>query len=143
MGARESEGEGENARVAEMSGFVHSCSPVLHFASGFCGRRSISSDMFRVAGMFVLLSTASLPVGECKSQSNPSFALAAGISAASEQCVVAAGSSVSLSSCAKAVASGDGSDIWSFSNGQLVSAASGLRTRAVHLAQSLLPTNSG
>ncbi len=84
----------------------------------------VARDMLRFASVFLLLSTASLPVVASKSEANPSFLLAAGISAASEQCVVAAGSSVSLSSCANAVAAGDGSDVWSFSNGQLVSAAS-------------------
>lgn len=83
-----------------------------------------SSEMLRVSALFVLLCAASLPLGECRSESNPSFLLAAGVSAASEQCLAAAGSSVSLSSCAEAVAAGGGSDIWSFSNGQLVSAAS-------------------
>ena len=77
--------------------------------------------MLRLFAFFVSFSIVSLPVGECRSTSNPAFSLAAGVSAASEQCVVAAGSLVSLSSCAKAVAAGDGNDIWSFSNGQLVS----------------------
>ena len=80
--------------------------------------------MFRMVFAYLLLSAFARPFVEGKVDANPSFMLAAGVSAASEHCIVASGSSVSLSSCAKAVASGDGSDIWSFSNGQLVSTAS-------------------
>ena len=100
--------------------------PPLSFAVSFCGTspESVSSGMFRVAAVYLLLSAFARPLVECRVGANPSFMIAAGVSAENEQCLVAAGPSVSLSSCAKAVASGDGSDIWSFSNGQLVSTAS-------------------
>jgi len=63
-------------------------------------------------------------VAECRSHANPPFMLAAGISSSTEQCLVSDGLSVALGSCANAVLAGDGGDLWSFANGQLVSAAS-------------------
>lgn len=80
--------------------------------------------MFRVVVVFLLLAASSRSFVECKVEANPSFMIAAGVSAASEHCIVASGASVSLGSCAKAVAVGDGNDIWSFSNGQIVSTVS-------------------
>ena len=73
--------------------------------------------------VFAAFCAVSLRTSECRSQANPSFMLAAGISASAEQCVVSSGSSVSLSSCEAAVSAGDGADLCSFSNGQLVSVA--------------------
>lgn len=86
-------------------------------------RQTIFSEMLALVAFLVSFSIVSLPVAECRTTSSPAFTLAAGVSAATEQCIVAAGAHVSLSNCAKAVAAGDGSDIWSFSDGQLVSAA--------------------
>lgn len=64
------------------------------------------------------------PLVAAASKTNPSFMLAAGISSAEEMCIVSGGSSVILSSCKAAVAAGTGSEVWSFSNGKLVNAAS-------------------
>lgn len=64
------------------------------------------------------------PLVVAATKTNPSFMLAAGISSAEEMCVVSGGSSVILRSCRAAVTSGTGSEVWTFSNGKLVNAAS-------------------